>query len=367
MKRYMMTLVALFAWMGISAMDYETARERAYYLTDKMAYELNLNDQQYNDAYEINLDYLLSINTEADLADARYLAYRNNDLRHILYDWQWTAFAAVDYLFRPLWWLNGGWHFPVYNYYAHSYYFYHHPRIYWDYRGGHGRYYYSSGYYYNRRPVWHGGLRGMHHSMIGHPNPGHGPYGGGVGHRRGVEHRGGGYHFERGHNGPGNGHNGYRPEGGRNNNGGRDGYRPEGGHNNNGSHQGYRPEGGHNNGGSHQGNYGNSHSSRPEDNHSRPQGSTSSSRGEAYSHSSSRATVGSYGTTSSRSGSVSRGASVSRGGSVSRGSSTSSTRGSFGSSSPSRMSSGSSSSGNHSRGGSSNNGGSRGSRGGGRH
>lgn len=249
MKRYMMTLMtALMAWTAASAMDYETARERAYYLTDKMAYELNLNDQQYCDAYEINLDYLLSINTAADLADARYLAYRNNDLRHILYDWQWTAFAAVDYLFRPLWWLNGGWHFPVYNYYAHSYYFYHRPRIYWEYRGGHGRHYFAGGYYMNRRPTWHGGLRGMHRSMIGHPSPGQGRYGVPG---RGIEHRGGGYRFDLNnrHNGNGynNDRNGYnhRPEGGHSN-----GYRPEGGHSTdrgfndrNSGYNSYRPEG----------------------------------------------------------------------------------------------------------------------------
>ena len=201
-----MTLVlALFAWMGMNAMDYETARERAYYLTDKMAYELNLNDQQYNDAYEINLDYLLSLNTAEDLADARYLTYRNDDLRHILYDWQWTAFAAVDYLFRPVWWFNGGWYFPIFRHYAHGYYFYHHPSIFWDYRGGHGRFYFSAGYYHNRRPVWHGGLRGMHNTMIGHPN---GTRGGRYGE-------------------PGGGRGGFRPEahGGRST--GRDGFRPE--------------------------------------------------------------------------------------------------------------------------------------------
>ena len=166
----MTLVVALFAWTGMSAMDYETAREHAYYLTDKMAYELNLNDQQYNDAYEINLDYLLSLNTEADLAEARYLAYRNEDLRHILYDWQWTAFAAVDYLFRPVLWLSGGWYFPIFRHYAHGYYFYNRPAIFWDYRGGHGRYYFSTGFYINRRPVWHGGLRGMNTHMVGHPN-----------------------------------------------------------------------------------------------------------------------------------------------------------------------------------------------------
>jgi len=227
MKRNLMTLVlALGTWMGLSAMDYETARERAYYLTDKMAYELNLNDQQYNDAYEINLDYLLSLNTEADLMDGRYLAYRNDDLRHILYDWQWTAFAAVDYLFRPVWWLSGGWYFPVFRHYAHGYYFYHRPTIFWDYRGGHGRFYFSTGFYHNRRPMWHGGLRGMHRSMIGHPN-GHG------GHRYGE---------------PGGGRGGFRPE----RNGGRsfgrnrnDNFRPEGnGNRHDGQMNGQqRPEG----------------------------------------------------------------------------------------------------------------------------
>ena len=34
------------AWLGTYAMSYERAREEALYLTDKMAYELNLNDQQ---------------------------------------------------------------------------------------------------------------------------------------------------------------------------------------------------------------------------------------------------------------------------------------------------------------------------------
>ena len=359
MKRYMMTLVALFAWMGISAMDYETARERAYYLTDKMAYELNLNDQQYNDAYEINLDYLLSINTEADLADARYLAYRNDDLRHILYDWQWMAFAAVDYLFRPLWWLNGGWYFPVYNYYAHGYYFYHHPRIYWDYRGGHGRFYFSGGFYHDRRPMWHGGLRGMNRTMIGHPNPGGGRYGH-PGGGRGIEHRGGGYSFGHSSHRPNGGSNMHRPEGGHNNggyhfdrggsnrNGGHNGGRPEGGNSN--RNDDYRPEGGSSNhSGSH---YGNSnHSSRSDMGSSRPQGSTNSNRGNSF-NSSSRSTVGNHGSVSNHSGMSNHSSMSSRGSSTSRGSSVTRSSGSSHSPSGSRGSGGGSS---------------RGSRGGGRH
>ena len=118
-----MTIVAtITAVAGAFAMDYETAREQAYYLTDKMAYELNLNDQQYNDAYEINLDYLLSVNTEADIF-ADYWEYRNNDLRFILHDWQWRTFIATEYFFRPLTWYNHGWYFPIYHHYHHGYYF----------------------------------------------------------------------------------------------------------------------------------------------------------------------------------------------------------------------------------------------------
>lgn len=209
MKRYMMTMMmALTTWMGANAMDYETAREQAYYLTDKMAYELNLNDEQYNDAYEINLDYLLSINTEADLEDVRYLTYRNADLRHILYDWQWTAFTTIDYLFRPLWWRSGAWYFPVYDYYARTHFFYHRPTIYLTYRGGHGRYYYSHGFYASRRPTWHGGLRGMHRSMVGHPTPGHRYHGTGRHHHEPLtHHRGDNHHTPNVHHNPGGHHN----------------------------------------------------------------------------------------------------------------------------------------------------------------
>ena len=57
MKRYILTLVlACTACISALAMSYEEARREAHYLTDKMAYELNLNADQYDYAYEINLD-----------------------------------------------------------------------------------------------------------------------------------------------------------------------------------------------------------------------------------------------------------------------------------------------------------------------
>ena len=196
MKRYMMTMMmAMTAWMGANAMDYETARNEAYYLTDKMAYELNLNEQQYNDAFEINLDYLLSVESEADLMDARYLNYRNEDLHNILHAWQWTAFVASHYLFRPLLWRSGAWYLPVYDYYARTHFYYHRPSIFWEYRGGHGRYYFTHGYYASRRPAWNGGLRGHHHTMIGRPHNNHS-----------IVHRGGSGHNSHNYGRPDMGH-----------------------------------------------------------------------------------------------------------------------------------------------------------------
>ena len=55
MKKLLGLITALyFGLASLNAMSYEEARDRARFLTDKMAYELNLNDQQYNDAYEIS-------------------------------------------------------------------------------------------------------------------------------------------------------------------------------------------------------------------------------------------------------------------------------------------------------------------------
>ncbi len=161
MKRLLFTsIMVMTAWMGVNAMSYELAREEALYLTDKMAYELNLNDQQYNDAYEINLDYLMSLETADDIA-GQYLDWRAADLRAILYDWQWSLFIGADYFLRPALWRAGSWFFPIYRIYDRHYFFYDRPRVFWDYRGGHGHFYFRDhGFYGNRRPHWNGGLRG---------------------------------------------------------------------------------------------------------------------------------------------------------------------------------------------------------------
>lgn len=175
MKRYIIALICTlgFALNSANAMDYETARRQAYYLTDKMAYELNLNSAQYDDIYEINLDYFLQLRTAADV-DAIYLRYRNEDIRYILHEWQWAAFHTIDYFFRPVRWLSGAWYYPVYRHYAPSYYYYSRPTIYVHYRGGHARPHMHGGhsYYHNRRPQWNGGMRGDRNHRVTPPGRG---------------------------------------------------------------------------------------------------------------------------------------------------------------------------------------------------
>ena len=97
MKKILLALVALLTLTtSAQAMSYEQARERALFLTDKMAYELNLTDDQYEAAYEINLDYLMTVNTYDDLY-GEYWRQRNLDLSYILLDWQYRSFCAASY------------------------------------------------------------------------------------------------------------------------------------------------------------------------------------------------------------------------------------------------------------------------------
>lgn len=162
MKRTLTILaMALLSCTSLLAMTYERAREEALFLTDKMAYELNLSDQQYDYAYEINLDYFMSMDCEADLY-GHYLDYRLTDLRCILHDWQYTLMMATNYFVRPLVWRSGCWHFPIYTHYTGGHFFFRRPSVYISYRGGHSHSHFHVGFYSGKRPEWRGGLRGKH-------------------------------------------------------------------------------------------------------------------------------------------------------------------------------------------------------------
>ena len=159
MKKILLALVALLTLTtSAQAMSYEQARERALFLTDKMAYELNLTDDQYEAAYEVNLDYLMTVNTYDDLY-GDYWCQRNIDLSYILLDWQYRSFCAASYFYRPIYWNAGCWHFGIYARYPHRTYFYFgRPHFYAVYRGGHswrtngGRSWYHGRTYGGPRP-----------------------------------------------------------------------------------------------------------------------------------------------------------------------------------------------------------------------
>jgi hypothetical protein len=152
MKKLIFALVALFTMtIQASAMSYEQAREQALFLTDKMAYELNLTDDQYEAAYEVNLDYLMGVNDYNDLYGT-YWTRRNLDLSYILLDWQYRMYLDATYFYRPLYWDGGYWHFGIYaRYPRRDYFFFGRPAFYVSYRGGHSWYNNGGRSWYNGR------------------------------------------------------------------------------------------------------------------------------------------------------------------------------------------------------------------------
>lgn len=179
----MIALMSLltFAAKG-NAMSYEQARNEALFLTDKMAYELNLTEDQYEAVYEINLDYLMGV-TSYDDVYALGWERRNSDLAFVLFDWQLTAYRTASYFYRPLYWHGGYWHFGIYARYPRRDFFYFgRPVFYASYRGGHSwRMNGNRSWYQPRRHIYapkhhrnhfgmkdgwdRGDFRNNHHSM----------------------------------------------------------------------------------------------------------------------------------------------------------------------------------------------------------
>ena len=122
-----------------NAMSYTAAKNEALFLSDKMAYELNLTAAQYEDVYEINLDYFLSVNGRNDVLGP-WWDRRNADLRYVLTAYQYDKYVGLPYFYRPLSWNNGGWTFNVYSHYSNKTHFYKgHPKGYVSYKGGNNR------------------------------------------------------------------------------------------------------------------------------------------------------------------------------------------------------------------------------------
>lgn len=162
-------MAGLFALISLNMMALSKSKLRDYarFISDRMAYELDLSPMQYDDCYEINYDFLYSVNPIMDdvvlgYIDAidryyDYLDYRNEDLRHVLTARQYERFLSIEYFFRPIYTSSSGWQLRVYNIYTnHSFFYFDRPSIFLTYSGGHSRIHFSTGYYANRYDV---GLR----------------------------------------------------------------------------------------------------------------------------------------------------------------------------------------------------------------
>jgi len=147
--------------VSMAAMSNSRIRKETRFLTDKMAYELNLSTGQYNDVYEINYDFVYSIRYLMDdvmrgeewALDKYYrtLDIRNDDLQWVLTASQYRRFIGVDYFYRPIYANGGGWSFRVYiRYTNHNHFYFGKPYHYSSYCGGHYRTHYHNSYYRGR-------------------------------------------------------------------------------------------------------------------------------------------------------------------------------------------------------------------------
>lgn len=71
----------------------------------------------------------------------------------VLAPWQYAAFSAADYFFRPVYWVSNTWRWRIYDRYDRSRFFRTYPRAFNDYRGGRSiDYYRGRNWYQPARP-----------------------------------------------------------------------------------------------------------------------------------------------------------------------------------------------------------------------
>lgn len=164
MKRIIFIFLAAMMSTALcsAAMSNSRVRKETRFLTDKMAHELNLNTEQYNDVYEINYDFVSSIGNLMDdvmygqeWALNRYydnLDVRNDDLRWVLSSRQYSRFMQADYFYRPVYVSGRNWSFRIYiTYTNHNHFYFPRPYHYRTYCGGHYRSHYHNTSYYRGR------------------------------------------------------------------------------------------------------------------------------------------------------------------------------------------------------------------------
>ena len=145
MKRFILTMVAVLTLgAAANAMSYKSARDQAFFLTDKMAYELGLSADQYNAVYEINIDYIMCLDTYDDIFGT-FWTRRNNELRFVLSPAQYQMYLTLEYFYRPVSWTNKKFVFTIYNRYPKDRFYNVAPPGYQVYKGS-NRYFDHSAY-----------------------------------------------------------------------------------------------------------------------------------------------------------------------------------------------------------------------------
>ncbi len=151
MKRILILIwVISSCTLAMAGMSTGKVRKETRFLTDKMAYELNLSTPQYNDIYEINYDFIYAVRNIMDdvvrgnewALDDYYeaLDIRNDDLRWVLSDPQYRRFLGAEYFYRPIYVTGGRWSFRIYvNYPNRSLFYFGMPYHYRTYSGAHYR------------------------------------------------------------------------------------------------------------------------------------------------------------------------------------------------------------------------------------
>lgn len=106
MRRFLIFAVMALGLLAAHAIPFEEARREDLFLTDKMAYELNVNEAQYEALCEINLDYLMSLSSSRDVKGT-HLNRRNYDINCVLTPMQYSKFYKADYFYTPAKWDAG--------------------------------------------------------------------------------------------------------------------------------------------------------------------------------------------------------------------------------------------------------------------
>ena len=129
-NRLMILAMMIVMTISANAMSYNAAKNEALFLSDKMAYELNLTAAQYEAVYENS--------------------------------WQYDKYVALSHFYRPVAWKAGSWTFAVYSHYNRGHFYNDRPTVFVTYKGGHNRIH-GSHYAHMHKPAVHHHAPAVHH------------------------------------------------------------------------------------------------------------------------------------------------------------------------------------------------------------